>query len=86
MAKKKKAKRIAKAIVEARKSYKIRTTKELAEIILEETPRRFNDKKHPATKTFQAIRIFINNELEELDLLLDFISKHLKTGGRDVHH
>ena len=78
----KKAKRIAKAIVEARKSFKIRTTKELAEIILEETPRRFNDKKHPATKTFQAIRIFINNELEELDLLLDFISKHLKIGGR----
>ena len=78
----KKAKRIAKAIVEARKSFKIRTTKELAEIILEETPRRFNDKKHPATKTFQAIRIFINNELEELDLLLDFVSKHLKIGGR----
>ena len=78
----KKAKRIAKAIVEARKSFKISSTKELAEIILEETPRRFNDKKHPATKTFQAIRIFINNELEELDLLLDFASKHLKIGGR----
>ena len=78
----KKAKRIAKAIVEARKNFKIRTTKELAEIILEEVPRRFNDKKHPATKTFQAIRIFINNELEELDLLLDFTSKHLKIGGR----
>ena len=78
----KKAKRIAKAIVEARKSFKIRTTKELAEIILDETPRRFNDKKHPATKTFQAIRIFINNELEELDLLLDFTTKHLKIGGR----
>ena len=78
----KKAKRIAKAIVEARKNFKIRTTKELAEIILEEIPRRFNDKKHPATKTFQAIRIFINNELEELDLLLDFTSKHLKIGGR----
>ena len=77
-----KAKRIAKAIVEARKKSKIRTTKELAEIILEEVPRRFNDKKHPATKTFQAIRIFINNELEELDLLLDFTSKHLKVGGR----
>jgi len=78
----KKAKRIAKIIVETRKNYKIRTTKELAEIILEEVPRRFNDKKHPATKTFQAIRIFINNELEELDLLLDFTSKHLKIGGR----
>ena len=78
----KKAKRIAKAIVEARKSYKIRTTKELAEIILEETPRRFNDKKHPATKTFQAIRIFINNELHELKSLLDFTTKHLRIGGR----
>ena len=78
----KKAKRIAKAIVEARKNIKIESTKELAEILLEEVPRRFNDKKHPATKTFQAIRIFINNELEELELLLDFISKHLKIGGR----
>ena len=77
-----KANRIAKAIVEARKNIEIRSTKELAEIILEEVPRRFNDKKHPATKTFQAIRIFINNELEELDLLLNFILKHLKTGGR----
>ena len=77
-----KAKRIAKAIIEARKNFKIKSTKELAEIILEEVPRRFNDKKHPATKTFQAIRIFINNELEELRLFLDFTSKHLKIGGR----
>ena len=77
-----KANRIAKAIVEARKNIKIRSTKKLADIILEEVPRRFNDKKHPATKTFQAIRIFINNELDELDLLLDFILKHLKIGGR----
>ena len=77
-----KAKRIAKAIIEARNNFKIKSTKELAEIILEEVPRRFNDKKHPATKTFQAIRIFINNELEELKLLLDFTSKHLKIGGR----
>ena len=77
-----KSKRIAKAIIDARKNCKIKSTKELAEIILEEVPRRFNDKKHPATKTFQAIRIFINNELEELKLLLDFTSKHLKIGGR----
>ena len=77
-----KAKRIAKAIVEARKNNTIKSTKDLAKIILEEVPRRFNDKKHPATKTFQAIRIFINNELEELELLLDFTLKHLKIGGR----
>ena len=73
---------LAKAIFEARKNFKIKSTKELAEIILEEVPRRFNDKKHPATKTFQAIRIFINNELKELELLLDFTSKRLKIGGR----
>ena len=78
----KKAKRIARAIVEARKNIKIESTKELAEVILEEVPRRFNDKKHPATKTFQAIRIFINDEIKELELLLDFTSKHLKIGGR----
>ena len=77
-----KAKRIAKAIFEARKNFKIKSTKELAEIILEEVPRRFNDKKHPATKTFQAIRIFINNELHELKSLLDFTTKHLRIGGR----
>ena len=77
-----KAKRIARAIVEARKNIKIESTKELAEIILEEVPRRFNDKKHPATKTFQAIRIFINNELHELKSLLDFTTKHLRIGGR----
>ena len=72
----------AKAIIEARNNFKIKSTKELAEIILEEVPRRFNDKKHPATKTFQAIRIFINNELHELKSLLEFTTKHLRIGGR----
>ena len=78
----KRAKKIAKAIIEARKSSKINSTKDLAELILEIIPRRFNDKKHPATKTFQAIRIFINNELEELEAILILISKQLKIGGR----
>jgi len=78
----KRAKKIAKAIIETRKSSKINSTKDLAELILEIIPRRFNDKKHPATKTFQAIRIFINNELEELEAILIFISKQLKIGGR----
>ena len=78
----KRAKKIAKAIVETRRSSHINSTQDLAELILEIIPRRFNDKKHPATKTFQAIRIFINNELEELDALLIFISKQLKIGGR----
>ena len=78
----KRAKKIAKAIIEARKSSKINSTKDLAELILEIIPRRFNDKKHPATKTFQAIRIFINNEIEELEAILILISKQLKIGGR----
>ena len=78
----KRAKKIAKAIIETRKSSKINSTKDLAELILEIIPRRFNDKKHPATKTFQAIRIFINNEIEELEAILILISKQLKIGGR----
>ena len=78
----KRAKKIAKAIIETRKSSKINSTKDLAELILEIIPRKFNDKKHPATKTFQAIRIFINNELEELEAILILISKQLKIGGR----
>ena len=78
----KRAKKIAKAIIETRKSSRINSTRDLAELILEIIPRRFNDKKHPATKTFQAIRIFINNELEELEAILIFISKQLKIGGR----
>ena len=78
----KRAKKIAKAIIETRKSSRINSTKDLAELILEIIPRRFNDKKHPATKTFQAIRIFINNELEELEAILILISKQLKIGGR----
>ena len=42
------------------------------------------EKKHPATKTFQAIRIHINDELEELRSLLDFSLEYLKPGGRIV--
>ena len=78
----KRAKKIAKAIIEARKSSKINSTKDLVELIVEIIPRKFNNKKHPATKTFQAIRIFINNELEELEAILILISKQLKIGGR----
>jgi 16S rRNA (cytosine1402-N4)-methyltransferase len=78
----KRAKRISKIIVQERQVSEIVSTKQLADIILEEIPRRFNDKKHPATQTFQGIRIFINNELKELELLLDFSVKHLKIGGR----
>ena len=60
------AKRIARAIVEARADAPIRTTASLAAIIEPLVPAH-RRKRHPATKTFQAIRIFINKELQELE-------------------
>lgn len=59
--------RIVRAISEQRKKTPIRTTSELAQIIAQAVPPKFRRKKiHPATRTFQAIRIAVNNELENL--------------------
>ncbi len=73
--------RIAKAIVAARAVKPIRTTRELADIVNTVVPAR-GQRKNPATKTFQAIRIFINNELEQLDKALDAALELLRPGGR----
>ena len=73
--------RIAKAIVAARAVKPIRTTRELADIVNAVVPAR-GQRKNPATKTFQAIRIFINNELEQLDKALDAALELLRPGGR----
>ena len=75
------ARRIARAIVEARTAQPIATTLQLAEIVARATPRhdRF---KHPATRTFQAIRIFINRELEELSVCLEQCLRVLAPAGR----
>lgn len=59
------SKRIAKKIVETRKLKKIETTQELVNIILEATPR-IKSKIHPATRVFQAIRIEVNHELDNI--------------------
>jgi len=59
------SRRIAKAVVEARRKHKILTTAQLAEIIASVLPRR--GKLHPATRTFQALRILTNSELRELE-------------------
>lgn len=75
------ARRIAKAIVEARASESIVTTKRLAEIIAKANPS-WEKGKHPATRSFQAIRIFINRELEELKQFLDQVVEVLAIGGR----
>jgi 16S rRNA (cytosine1402-N4)-methyltransferase len=77
------ARRIARAIVERRTELPITTTRQLAELIEEAVP--FKEKhKHPATRTFQAIRIEINRELDELKAVLQQSARVLKPGGRLV--
>ena len=72
---------IAKAIVAARAVNPIRTTRELADIVKSVVPAR-GQRKNPATKTFQAIRIFINSELEQLEQALAASLDLLHPGGR----
>lgn len=74
--------RIARAIVSARASGRIETTQGLAEIIRAVIPRSPKDKSDPATRTFQALRIAVNDELGELRRALNASEKLLKTGGR----
>ncbi len=79
------AKKIAYNIVKYRGSKKIRTTKELAEIVSNAIPAKFHKKgMHPATRTFQAIRIFVNKELEAIESLLKSLEKVLLSKGRAV--
>ena len=73
--------RIAKAIVTARAESAITRTLQLAEIVRAAVPKG-RQKKHPATKTFQAIRIFVNRELEQLDQALAATAELLAPGGR----
>lgn len=75
------ARQIASAIVTARSKKPIKTTTELAEIIAQCYPLR-PYRIHPATKTFQAIRIAVNEELRALEQVLPLAASHLKQGGR----
>jgi 16S rRNA (cytosine1402-N4)-methyltransferase len=75
------SRRIARAIVRARP---IRTTAELAQVISAAAPSMKGDKIHPATRTFQALRIRVNNELGEIQSLLKSAGSLLKPGGRLV--
>jgi 16S rRNA (cytosine1402-N4)-methyltransferase len=75
------SRRIARAIVSRREIDPIRTTRQLAELIATAVPRR-ERKKHPATRSFQAIRIFINHELEDLEAVLPQVVTALAPGGR----
>jgi len=76
---------IAIAIVEARKEKRITTTGQLLQIIKETVPTGYiNQRKHFAAKTFQALRIATNGELESLEEVLPQALKLLKKGGRIV--
>ena len=77
------AKSIAKAIIEARQDKPIATTQELSDIVKNSVPKKYQIAKgHPAKKTFQAIRIEVNNELNVLRQTLDKMIEHLNPGGR----
>ena len=78
-----KSRSIAKRIVELRAEKPIETTIELAEIA-QRFYKKYNNRIDPATKTFQAIRIFVNDELNELKSGLESAKKLLKPGGRLV--
>ena len=77
-----KARRVARAIVRARLSRPIETTGQLAELVAGAVPRKPTDRIHPATRTFQALRIFVNRELDELAHGLSAAERLLKEGGR----
>ena len=77
------AKQIAKAIVAARTAQPISTTRQLVELV-SQTVRTREAGQNPATRTFQAIRIYLNQELEELARVLPECVTHLNAGGRLV--
>lgn len=73
--------RIARAIVEARNEAPIQSTEVLAEIVKKANPK-WEKHKHPATRVFQAIRIHVNQELQDLGTGLNAVLDVLKVGGR----
>lgn len=76
------SRRIAAAIVRAQKIHKLETTAELAKVISDTVPRKAEHHIHPATRTFQALRIEINREMHALQHLLDRCGNLLSPGGR----
>ncbi|MGE4314146.1 MAG: 16S rRNA (cytosine(1402)-N(4))-methyltransferase RsmH [Pseudobdellovibrionaceae bacterium] len=78
------SRRIAKAIVAERVNGRIERTGQLAEIVRASVPRSPKDKLDPATRTFQALRIAVNDELDELERALAASLSILKPGGRLV--
>jgi 16S rRNA (cytosine1402-N4)-methyltransferase len=73
---------IAKAIVARRADQPITTTAELADIVARVLGRKRDETKHPATRTFQALRLYLNEELDELARGLSAAERLLRAGGR----
>ena len=79
------SKKISESIVKRREVKPINSSKELAALVSNSIPKKFHPKKiHPATKTFQALRIAVNNELENLTTFIDKAVRLLKSEGRLV--
>ena len=76
------SRRIARALVEARRHARIETTGALAALVRRSIPRRGPMRIDPATRTFQALRIWVNRELEGLDRFLEAVVRRLRTGAR----
>jgi 16S rRNA (cytosine1402-N4)-methyltransferase len=75
--------RVARAIIEARRAGPVETTGKLAAIVARALPRHEHG-KNPATRTFQALRISVNDELGELERFLAVATDCLRPGGRLV--
>ena len=75
------SRRIARAIVQARESAPLETTAQLAAIVRRAVPRRGFSRIDPATRTFQALRIWVNRELEDLDDFLRAVARRLRRRG-----
>ena len=76
------ARNITRSIVKYRQEKVIESTLELVNIIKSSVPARYSREKHPARRTFQALRIAVNSELEALQEVLPAALDHLVTGGR----
>jgi 16S rRNA (cytosine1402-N4)-methyltransferase len=76
------SRRIARAIVAVRRETPIATTGALADIVRRNVPRRGYMRIDPATRTFQALRIWVNRELDGLDRFLESAASRLRAGGR----
>jgi 16S rRNA (cytosine1402-N4)-methyltransferase len=76
------SRRIARGIVEARRAGRIATTGQLAQIVRRAVPRKGYQRIDPATRTFQALRIWVNRELDGLDTFLVDASRLLSSGAR----